>query len=209
MPRFIFNKLVRDKLIKEFERSGQGVIHRHVTAADHIKALKQKIAEEASEIPINGNRDDLVSEIADVQQAIDDLKALCEITNDQVTEVQQVKFSNKGGFLSGDFVETLELRDDDEWVEYYRAHPNVFPEIKDSVSLANVKSGVEPGVYQHYKGNDYQVIAIGKHTETGEVIVVYRPLYESDVQYWLRPMTMFTETVTVDGKVIPRFKKKD
>lgn len=65
---------------------------------------------------------------------------------------------------------------------------------------------IEPGVYEHYKGNHYEVIGVGCHTETEETVVIYRPLYESDVQYWVRPYAMFTENVTIDGVIQPRFK---
>lgn len=66
---------------------------------------------------------------------------------------------------------------------------------------------IEPGIYEHYKGNRYQVIGVGKHTETDEAIVIYCPLYESDVAYWVRPHSMFIDTVAVNGTVIPRFRK--
>lgn len=61
------------------------------------------------------------------------------------------------------------------------------------------------GIYRHYKGNLYQVLHTAQHSETEELLVVYRCLYgEYDV--WVRPLAMFTETVEVDGKEIPRFE---
>ena len=61
------------------------------------------------------------------------------------------------------------------------------------------------GIYRHYKGNLYQVLHTAQHSETEELLVVYRCLYgEYDV--WVRPLTMFTETVEADGKEIPRFE---
>ena len=68
---------------------------------------------------------------------------------------------------------------------------------------------IEPGEYIHYKGNHYQVLGIGCHTETNEYFVTYRPLYEHTGQpeIWLRPYDMFVETVEINGEVIPRFKK--
>ena len=66
-------------------------------------------------------------------------------------------------------------------------------------------SSVARGIYRHYKGNLYQVLHTAQHSETEEALVVYRCLYgEYDV--WVRPLTMFTETVEVDGKEIPRFE---
>ena len=66
---------------------------------------------------------------------------------------------------------------------------------------------VKNGIYQHYKGNKYEVIGIAKHSETLEDLVVYRALYDNKVsQLWVRPLKMFTETIENDGKEIERFK---
>lgn len=62
----------------------------------------------------------------------------------------------------------------------------------------------KPGVYRHYKGNEYALLYIATHSETSEAMVVYRQLY-GDAQVWVRPLTMFIETVIIDGNEIPRF----
>ena len=64
-----------------------------------------------------------------------------------------------------------------------------------------------PGIYRHYKGNEYKVFGVGKDTETEEDVVIYQPLYDSDVAYWVRPFDMFNGTVTIDGKTINRFER--
>ncbi len=61
------------------------------------------------------------------------------------------------------------------------------------------------GVYKHYKGNRYKVLSVARHTETGEEMVIYHAL-EGEKELWVRPLKMFCETVTVDGKEIPRFR---
>ena len=66
-------------------------------------------------------------------------------------------------------------------------------------------SSVARGIYRHYKGNLYQVLHTAQHSETEELLVVYRCLY-GEYGVWVRPLTMFTETVEVDGKEIPRFE---
>jgi hypothetical protein len=63
---------------------------------------------------------------------------------------------------------------------------------------------IRPGRYRHYKGNDYQVVGIARHSETEEELVVYRKLY-GDGSLWVRPLEMFVEDVTVDGQQIQRF----
>ena len=65
---------------------------------------------------------------------------------------------------------------------------------------------VEPGRYRHYKGNFYQVIGIARHSESDELLVVYRPLY-GEMGLWVRPLAMFTETVCVEGVNVPRFTR--
>ena len=64
---------------------------------------------------------------------------------------------------------------------------------------------IQPGRYRHYKGNDYQVLGIARHSETEEDFVVYRALY-GEQGLWIRPAAMFLEAVLVDGKPRPRFQ---
>ncbi len=67
---------------------------------------------------------------------------------------------------------------------------------------------LELGTYQHYKGMKYLVLGIAKHSETKEDLVVYVTLYDNDMaNLWVRPLKMFLENVTIDGKEVPRFKK--
>jgi hypothetical protein len=62
------------------------------------------------------------------------------------------------------------------------------------------------GRYRHYKGGDYEVIGVARHSETHEPMVVYRPLY-NETGWWVRPHAMFFESVTVDGVTRPRFER--
>jgi hypothetical protein len=61
-----------------------------------------------------------------------------------------------------------------------------------------------PGRYRHYKGNDYEVVAVARHSETLEPVVVYRALY-GERGLWVRPYAMFCETIVVDGVSVRRF----
>jgi hypothetical protein len=61
------------------------------------------------------------------------------------------------------------------------------------------------GLYRHYKGKDYSVVGFAKDSESRHLMVLYVPLY-GDGGYWVRPLSMFTEQVEVDGKIMPRFK---
>jgi len=63
------------------------------------------------------------------------------------------------------------------------------------------------GIYTHYKGNEYEVIDTVIHSETKELLVLYKPLTSSS-KLWVRPYKMFFEMINIDGKGVPRFKLK-
>lgn len=63
---------------------------------------------------------------------------------------------------------------------------------------------VKLGRYRHFKGGEYEVIGVAKHSEAGEELVVYRALY-GEHGLWVRPLAMFTESVEVNGQRVPRF----
>ena len=68
---------------------------------------------------------------------------------------------------------------------------------------------IPKGIYEHYKGKRYEVLDVARHTETGETMVIYKALYKGDLPegtLWVRPLAMFKEDVTVNGKQVPRFK---
>lgn len=61
-----------------------------------------------------------------------------------------------------------------------------------------------PGLYRHYKGKDYRVLFLARHSETEEWMVVYQALY-GERGLWVRPASMWNETVECDGRSVPRF----
>ena len=66
--------------------------------------------------------------------------------------------------------------------------------------------GIELGRYRHYRGGEYEVLGVVRHSETCEPMVLYRPLY-NDSGSWVRPFAMFVEDIDVDGRVQPRFAR--
>lgn len=64
---------------------------------------------------------------------------------------------------------------------------------------------IKTGRYRHFKGNEYEVIGVAKHSETLEPMVVYRALY-GDGEIWVRPASMWNDTVTRDGVTLRRFE---
>ena len=64
---------------------------------------------------------------------------------------------------------------------------------------------IKPGIYEHYKGNQYELITIANHSETMEKMVVYKALY-GEGEYWVRPLSMWKELVDLNGEQVPRFR---
>jgi len=64
---------------------------------------------------------------------------------------------------------------------------------------------LEIGKYRHYKGNEYLLIGVSRHSETLEELVIYRSLHDNG-DLWARPLSMFVESVEIDGKKISRFE---
>ena len=64
---------------------------------------------------------------------------------------------------------------------------------------------LQPGRYRHYKGKDYIVLGVARHSETEEQMVVYRTDY-GDRSLWVRPLVMFQESIEIDGQMKTRFQ---
>lgn len=64
---------------------------------------------------------------------------------------------------------------------------------------------IKPGRYRHYKGNEYEVIGVGSHSETLEAMVIYRPQY-GEGGLWVRPAAMWNEIIEKDGVTQKRFE---
>lgn len=68
---------------------------------------------------------------------------------------------------------------------------------------------IQKGLYEHFKGKPYEVLGTARHSETLEPLVVYKALYKGDFPegaLWVRPLAMFQETVSVNGRQVPRFR---
>ena len=81
------------------------------------------------------------------------------------------------------------------WADVKRVVPESYPN----------STTIPPGRYLHYKGKEYFVVGVARHSETEEELVVYRQEY-GDRSLWVRPLKMFVETVKIDGMDVPRFQ---
>jgi predicted house-cleaning noncanonical NTP pyrophosphatase (MazG superfamily) len=129
MLKFKFAKLVRDKIVEEQLAAGADPKYYLLNRDEHIKALVNKIMEEAQEIQ-EADTEHVAGEIADVQQAIDDLIERLGITRKDVATAQQEKTNKAGTFKKGIFIEYVEIDEHDPWVAYYRKNSDRYPEIE-------------------------------------------------------------------------------
>ena len=72
------------------------------------------------------------------------------------------------------------------------------------MTYEEAKENIRPGRYRHFKGGEYEVLGIARHSEDESPLVVYRPLY-NDSGLWVRPADMWNETVIRDGQTYTRF----
>lgn len=128
MPTFRFSKLVRDKIVDKQIAAGAKPVYRQLSATEHKQELVNKIIEEAKEIT-QADPEEVAAEIADVQQAIDDLRQLYGLKTEDILRAQDTKNEKNGAFKKGIFVESVEVAENDEWADYYRRNADRYPEI--------------------------------------------------------------------------------
>lgn len=131
MRSFQFSKLVRDKIVSQQQDSGAVSHYRTLSKDEHKHELVKKIIEEVKEVT-EATKEDVASEIADVQQALDDLKAIYGIDSAELSREQARKNEKAGAFSQGLFVEYVEVDDENPWVDYYLKNADRYPEIKEA-----------------------------------------------------------------------------
>ena len=211
MIRFYLQKLVRDKVVPNCLDDPE-VVHteyRELDSQAFRRELIRKVHEEADEIPLGDDQqDEALKELADLQEVVDALRQDFGFSSEQVQEEMARKKQDKGGFDKRHYVTYHDLADDSKWVEIFRAQPGKYHEETVSSKGQSHSTGISKGTYRHSKsGKLYEVIGRALATETEERLVIYRPLYENEYELFARPASIFTETVVLDGKSVPRFEK--
>lgn len=211
MAIFRLSKLVRDNIPDIMRGDNQTPNVVLLSGKDLQRALLEKLKEEVDEALDELDDDEkFLAEMADVKEVYDSILRARAIDESNLAEIQATKRTTKGGFSEGYFVDTVTTEDDSS-SDYYRNDPlrsvEIYP--TDATDEHFEVPAISPGIYRHYKGNFYEVIDVGCHTETHEYFVVYRALYEKAASpaIWVRPYAMFVQTVAINGKTIPRFKK--
>jgi predicted house-cleaning noncanonical NTP pyrophosphatase (MazG superfamily) len=131
MPSFYFKKLVRDQVLQRCLDDPKVRTDYRILDGDAFKKeLVAKIHEEAAEIPISDEKsEEILFEIADVQAVIDALIESYGYTKKDVEDAKTKKETKNGAFDKQAYIEKVELDDDSEWVEYFRASPDKYEEI--------------------------------------------------------------------------------
>ena len=211
MVRFYLQKLVRDKVVKKCLDDPEFLHteYRTLDKQEFRRELLRKVHEEVDEIPLDDNqRDESLKELADLQEVVDTLRQDFGFSIEQVQEAMARKKQDNGGFDNRHYIEYNDFTDDSRWVEVLRAQPGKYHEETVDSEEQSHHMGVSKGTYRHGKsGKLYEVIGLALETETAELLVIYRPLYENEYELFARPASMFTETIVLDGKSVPRFQK--
>ena len=131
MRKFSLKRLVRDKIVSQIQERKDEPDYRVLDNAEYITELKKKIAEEAREL-IKGEAPEskTLKELADIEEAIDCLLAALDLDRQALSEAQVKRRAENGSFKEKRYIETVNLRDDSDWLDYYLADPEKFKEIK-------------------------------------------------------------------------------
>ena len=131
MRKFVFNKLVRDKIVEQQQKGGAKVEHRILDDREYLTALKAKLLEEASEMELE-DEDKLVAELADLQEVIDCILETIGKSKKDVALAQAKKNDKAGSFKKRIYISSVTVQDEDPWVEYYQKNSDRYPEVKIS-----------------------------------------------------------------------------
>lgn len=120
---------MRSGVLENMLQKNQRVNAEHLTGQRHLEAMEDKFREEADELSLTKGSEQALSELADLQQLIDDSLALIGETPESLREVQEDKRAKVGDFLGGAFVRTVCVDPalDPEWYDYFTSHPDRYP----------------------------------------------------------------------------------
>lgn len=131
MRKFKFSKLVRDKIVENVIAVGNKPNWKTLSEEEYILELKKKVVEEALEVPRTEDPEEVVKELADVQELIDNLLEVLKVSRERFSEIQKAKNDKNGSFKKRQYIEDVETSDEvTKWVQYYLDNPDKYPELK-------------------------------------------------------------------------------
>lgn len=131
MRKFKFAKLVRDKIVDSAISNNQIPHYRVLKKKEYILELKRKIVEEANELPDVKEREEMIKEIADIQEVLDNLTEVLRIKPGEIKKAQEEKNKKAGSFQKRIYIDIFEVPEESEWITYLTANPEKYPEIND------------------------------------------------------------------------------
>ena len=131
MKKFAFNKLIRDKIPEQAEKTGCTLHIKPLSDTEYNTALINKLCEEVDEVKSATGKKDLTQEIADVYEVMDAFCALHDIHHADIQQCKQEKLSSKGGFYHRTYVTVAEYPPHSAGETYCLNNPDKYPEIKD------------------------------------------------------------------------------
>jgi predicted house-cleaning noncanonical NTP pyrophosphatase (MazG superfamily) len=130
MPKFLCNKLGRDKGLESFKAEGITPTFRLLAGLELQEALKRKLIEEAHEVQEATDKQALIAELADVLEVIDGLCAVYGICPQEIVSIKKKKYDERGGFGKGFYLETIDMDEGNSKIKHFRSSPEKYPEIK-------------------------------------------------------------------------------
>lgn len=130
MKSFLFDKLVRDKSIKTLEDQG-AIIHLKNLKKDKdfLEAVSQKIVEELNEVFQSETKEELISELADLEDVLDIFKKLIKVSQEEIEKAKKEKNKERGGFEKRIYIEYAEIPKTCGMYAYCEANPEKYPEM--------------------------------------------------------------------------------
>lgn len=127
--KFAVNKLIRDNMPEIFVHRAIDMDWHTLNTQEHIQALKNKIIEEAHEVAQAVSRQELIEELADLQEVMDALLAMHSISKENLSQVQEAKRAMRGGFTKGVYSSSIGMDEENPYIGYYLSKSKEYPEI--------------------------------------------------------------------------------
>ena len=130
MKSFLFDKLVRDKILKKFEDDGV-IVHSKIIKNDNdfLEAISQKIVEELDEVFQSETKEELIKELADFEDVFDVFKKLIKVSDEEIDSAKKEKNKEYGGFKKRIAIEYIEIPQSNKWYTYCKDRPEKYPEV--------------------------------------------------------------------------------
>ena len=129
MRRFHFGKLVRDNIVEQITSNGDVPHWKELSQQDYIEELKKKIGEEAAEVE-GATSDEILKEVADVQELIHALLEALHVSKEELEAIQEKKNEKAGAFQKKQYIAYVDVQDDSPWLGYYLKSPEKYPEVR-------------------------------------------------------------------------------